>query len=324
MTPSVRRRAWIAFIAVCVIWGTTYLGIKIALETMPPFLLGGIRYVIAGVVLGGYVVARGQRLPPVSEWGSLAWLGFLMIGLGNGGVTWAEQYLASGITAVVIATSPFWMVAVDALFPGGERISARKVVGLLVGFAGIVLLVWPDITLAGADGRLVLYGILALQIACLGWAIASSYTRRHAVTRNLLAVAAVQMFFGGACMMVVGTAVGEWTALSFNVRTTTALVYLIVAGSLVAFAAYSYALRHLPIATVSLYTYVNPVIAVALGTLLLGEPFRLSMVWAAVLIAAGVLIVRPVPKGPWWAVLHGHRGALAGARAVVRRLQRRG
>lgn len=125
-------------------------------------------------------------------------------------------------------------------------------------------------------------------------------------------------------MMVVGTVVGEWTALSFNVRTTTALVYLIVAGSLVAFAAYSYALRHLPIATVSLYTYVNPVIAVALGTLLLGEPFRLSMVWAAVLIAAGVLIVRPVPKGPWWAVLHGHRGALAGARAVVRRLQRRG
>jgi len=324
MSPTVRRKAWIAFIAVCVIWGTTYLAIKIALETMPPFLLGGIRYVIAGAVLGGYLVARGQRLPPLSEWGSLAWLGFLMIGLGNGGVTWAEQYLASGITAVVIATSPFWMVAIDVLFPGGERLSSRKLVGLLVGFAGIVLLVWPDITLAGADGRLVLYGILALQIACIGWAIASSYTRRHAVTRNLLAVAAVQMFFGGVSMMVVGTAVGEWSGLGFNIRTTSALVYLIVAGSLVAFAAYSYALRHLPIATVSLYTYVNPVIAVALGTLLLGEPFRLSMVWAAVLIGCGVVIVRSVPKGPMWAVMHGPGRAMAGARSVVRRLQRRG
>jgi drug/metabolite transporter (DMT)-like permease len=324
MSLTVHRKAWIAFLAVCVIWGTTYLAIKVALETMPPFLLGGIRYVIAGVALGGYVVARGQKLPPWSEWGSLAWLGFLMIGLGNGGVTWAEQFLASGIAAVVIATSPFWMVAIDVMFPGGERLTTRRLFGLLVGFAGIVMLVWPDVTLAGADSRLVIYGILALQVACVGWAVASSYTRRHAVTRNLLAVAAVQMFFGGACMLLAGTVVGEWSALSFNTRTTTALIYLIVTGSLVAFAAYSYALRHLPIATVSLYTYVNPVIAVALGTLLLGEPFRPSMVWASVLIGLGVLIVRPVLKGPWWAVLHGHRAAmLGGARAVARRFRSR-
>jgi len=292
MTPTVRRNAWIAFIAVCVIWGTTYLAIKVALETIPPFLMGGIRYVIAGTVLGGYLVARGEALPPMREWGSLAWLGVLMIGLGNGGVNWAEQYLASGITAVVIATSPFWMVAIDAMFPGGERLSGRKFVGLLVGFSGIVLLVWPDITLEGADGRRVVYGILALQVACAGWAIASSYTRRHAVTRNVLVVAAVQMFFGGVFMMGVGTMAGEWSALSFNPQTTSALVYLIVAGSLIAFAAYSYALRHLPIATVSLYTYVNPVIAVALGTLLLSEPFRLSMVVSAVIIVIGIAIVR--------------------------------
>jgi len=292
MSPIVRRNAWIAFITVCVIWGTTYLAIKVALETIPPFLMGGIRYVIAGTLLGGYLVARGETLPPAREWGSLALLGFLMIALGNGGVNWAEQYLASGITAVVIATSPFWMVAIDAMLPGGERLSVRKFVGLLVGFSGIVLLVWPDITLEGADGRSVLYGILALQIACAGWAVASSYTKRHAVTRNLLVVAAVQMFFGGVFMMMAGTMAGEWSALSFNPRTTSALLYLIVAGSLIAFVAYSYALRHLPIATVSLYTYVNPVIAVALGTLLLGEPFRFSMVVSAAIIVVGIAIVR--------------------------------
>lgn len=292
MSPVVRRNAWIAFIAVCVIWGTTYLAIKVALETIPPFLMGGIRYLIAGTVLGSVLVARGEKLPPLAEWGSLAWLGFLMIGLGNGGVNWAEQYLASGITAVVIATSPFWMVAVDAMLPGGEKFSTRKIIGLSIGFGGIVLLVWPDITLAGADGRMVLLGILALQIACAGWAVASSYTKRHAMSRNVLVIAAVQMFFGGLFMTLVGTATGEWSTISFNPRTTSALLYLIVAGSLVAFAAYSYALRHLPITTVSLYTYVNPVIAVALGTLLLGEPFRLSMVVAAGIIVVGIVVVR--------------------------------
>jgi len=295
MTPHVRRNAWIAFFAVCIIWGTTYLGIKVALETIPPFLMGGIRYVIAGIVLGTILVARGERLPPLSEWGSLALLGFLMITLGNGGVNWGEQYLASGITAVVIATSPFWMVAVDAMFPGGEKLSGRKLLGLAVGFSGIVLLVWPDLTLEGANGRQVLLGVLALQIACAGWSISSSYTKRHAVTRNVLAVAAVQMFFGGLFMLTIGTVSGEWSVISLNARTGSALAYLIVAGSLVAFAAYSYALRHLPISTVSLYTYVNPVIAVALGTLLLGEPFRFTMIIAAVVIVAGITIVRSAP-----------------------------
>lgn len=292
MTAVVRRNAWIAFIAVCVIWGTTYLGIKVALETIPPFLMGGIRYVIAGLLLGSILIARGEKLPPPAEWGRIAFLGFLMITLGNGGVNWGEQYLASGITAVVIATSPFWMVAVDAFFPGGEKLSMRKFIGLAVGFSGIVLLVWPDLTLEGANGRQVLLGVLALQIACLGWSVSSSYTKRNAVNRSVLSVAAVQMFFGGLFMLLIGTVSGEWSVISLNPRTASALAYLIVAGSLVAFAAYSYALRHLPISTVSLYTYVNPVIAVALGTLLLGEPFRLSMIVAAVVIVIGIAIVR--------------------------------
>ncbi|MSO49101.1 MAG: EamA family transporter [Acidobacteria bacterium] len=296
MNPAVRRNAWIAWAAVCLIWGTTYLAIKIALETIPPFLMGGIRYLIGGSILAVWVLARGQALPPPREWGRLALLGFLMIALGNGGVVWAEQYLASGLTAVVIATSPFWMVAIDTWLPGADRLSARQWGGLFIGFLGIVMLVWPDISLGGVTGRGVVLGVLSVQVACIGWAIASAYTRRHSMSRNVLGVAAVQMFFGGLFMTLAGTAMGEWPHLTFSSRTLASLVYLTLAGSVIAFAAYSYALRHLPIATVSLYTYVNPVIAVALGTLLLGEPFRLSMIAAALVIVVGMLVVRPVRR----------------------------
>ena len=288
MTASVQRKAWFAWTAVCLIWGTTYLAIKIALETIPPFLMGGIRYLIGGAILALWLIARKEGLPPVREWGRLAYLGFLMIALGNGGVVWAEQYLASGLTAVVIATSPFWMVAIDAMFPGADRLGLRQWAGLFIGFGGIVLLMWPELSLGGATGRATVLGILAVQIACAGWAVASAYTRRHALSRNVLGVAALQMFFGGLFMTIAGSVTGEWSHLGFSARTLASLVYLTLAGSVIAFAAYSYALRHLPIATVSLYTYVNPVIAVALGTLLLGEPFRPAMLVAAAVIVVGI------------------------------------
>jgi drug/metabolite transporter (DMT)-like permease len=296
MTAAVRRNAWIAWAAVCLIWGTTYLAMKIALETIPPFLMGGIRYVIGGLILALWLTVRRQVLPPAGEWARLALLGFLMITLGNGGVVWAEQYLASGLTAVVIATSPFWMVAIDALLPGADRLGRRQWGGLFIGFCGILMLVWPDLSLGGVTGRAVIMGVLSVQVACIGWSVASAYTRRHAVSRNVLGVAAVQMFFGGCFLLLAGTMRGEWPDLAFSLRTTAALVYLTLAGSVVAFAAYSYALRHLPIASVSLYTYVNPIIAVALGTALLGEPFRLSMIASAIVIGVGMFVVRPMRR----------------------------
>jgi drug/metabolite transporter (DMT)-like permease len=291
MSPIERHRAWIAWSLVCLIWGTTYLAIKIALESIPPFLMGGIRYVIAGALLAGWLKLTGRSLPLGGSRGRLALLGFFMLTVGNGGVVWGEQYLSSGLTAVIIATTPFWMVGVDAAL-GGDRLRARQLVGLAVGLVGIVLLVWPDLAI-GANRGQVLQGVFAVQLACFGWAIASSYTRRHVVSSDVLGAAALQMMFGGGFMVLLGFLAGEWPALSFTARTTTALVYLILAGSLVAFAAYSYALRHLPVAVVSLYTYVNPVIAVALGTLLLGEPFRVEMILGGAVIAAGILIVRP-------------------------------
>lgn len=291
MSPVVRRRAYIAFIAVCLIWGTTYLAIKVALETIPPFAMGGMRYTIAGVVLGAALRMRGTPLPPRASWPSYAMVGFFMLGLGNGGVTFGEQYVPSGLAAVLIATSPFWMTGIESLWPGGERLRLRHTLGLIVGFAGILVLVWPDLLESFNGSSRYGIGVLALQIACVGWAIGSSYAKRFTQARDVLAAAAMQMFFGGIWMLLFATVAGEWPRVAFNPKTTMALVYLTVAGSIAAYTAYAYALKHLPVSTVSLYTYVNPVIAVILGTLLLGEPFGPRMLVAAAIIGAGMLIV---------------------------------
>ena len=290
MTRETQRRAWLAWSAVCVIWGTTYLAIKLALTSIPPFLLGGLRYTVAGAALGGYLHARGQRWPERDRWPGFALLGLLMFGIGNGGVVWAEVWVASGLAAVVIATSPFWMVGVEALSPGGERLTVRHVGGLALGFLGILLLVGPSLQ-ASAERWHTVAGVLALQLACAGWAVGSSFAKRHASNLAPAMSAAAQMLCGGIVMLAAGTGIGEWGELRFTATSTAALVYLTVFGSLAAFVAYIYALTHLPVSIVSLYAYVNPVIAVALGTLLLAEPFDARMVVAVAIILTGLAVV---------------------------------
>jgi drug/metabolite transporter (DMT)-like permease len=291
-TPRQRRLAYFTWVAVCLIWGTTYLGIRICLETMPPFLMGGLRWLIAGGLLTTYLLANGQKLPPPSRWRSIALLGFLLLGLGNGGVVIAEQWVPSGLTAVLVATSPFWMACVEMFLPDGERLRPAALAGLVLGFSGILLLVWPDLTLEATGRGGFLGGILAAQIACAGWALGSSYSKRQQRNENVLGTTALQMLAGGLIMTVAGTLTGEWAHLSFTTRTTWALVYLSTIGAIGGFVAYTYALRHLSVSFVSLYAYINPVIAVALGILLLNEPFDSRMAAAAALVFAGVAIVR--------------------------------
>jgi drug/metabolite transporter (DMT)-like permease len=287
---SSTRRAYFAWAAVCLIWGTTYLAIRIALETVPPFLMGAWRWIVAGTLIIAVLAARGERLPPLRLWKSLALLGVLLIGCGNGGVVWAERTVPSGLTAVLVAMSPFWMVGIEALMPDGDSLTLRRVAGLLIGFTGIVILVWPELEVAGARGFMT--GVIAAQIACLGWAIGSTYARRHGRDENVLATAAFEMLFGGVVMLGVGLARHEQAALSFNVRTAAALAYLTFVGAVAGFSAYAYALKHLPLATVSLYAYVNPVIAVILGTLILSEPLNARLGIAAGIVLAGMALVR--------------------------------
>src|SRR6185369_10450631 len=205
-TPSrTHARAYIAWVAVCLIWGTTYLGIRIALETIPPLLMAAFRWIAAGGLLVLLLALRGEQLPARREWPSLAVLGILLLGFGNGAVVWAEQTVPSGLTAVLVATSPFWMVGFDALMPDGEAITLRRVLGLVVGFSGIVMLVWPEIRFDGTGGGF-LGGVIAAQIACVGWAVGSSYARHrgrgHASGENVLVTAAFEMLFGGIALLI--------------------------------------------------------------------------------------------------------------------------
>jgi drug/metabolite transporter (DMT)-like permease len=295
MTPSSahqRRLAYLAWVMVCLIWGTTYFGIRVSLETMPPLLMGGLRWTVAGGLLALYVAARGLELPPPSRWAGILLLGFLMLVLGNGGVVIAEQWVPSGLAAVLVACAPFWMAGVEAFLPDGERLRARAVIGLLIGFGGILALVWPDLKLDGGGTNHFLAGVVALQIAAFGWSLGSAYSRRHGRSDNVLGTTAYQMLGGGLMMMVMGTVRGEWADLFFTNRTAIAFAYLTTIGAIGGFVAYTYALRHLPVSFVSLYAYINPVIAVALGVAFLGEPFDRRMAGAAALVFVGVAVVR--------------------------------
>lgn len=283
--------AYAAWAVVCVLWGTTYLGIRIALETIPPALLGGLRYTAAGAIMMAIQRLRGGRVPWRHST-TLAVAGVLTIAVGNGLVIWAEQWVPSGIAAVMVATVPFWMAACEAVLPDGEAIAPTIVIGLVLGFTGIVLLVWPDLASGHVGASGFLGGVLALQVACIGWAAGSALARRNAKAEDPLTTAALQMLFGGVAMLAIGTWTGEWAHLAWTPRTIAAELYLTVFGSIVGYSAYSYALRHLPSALVSLYAYANPVFAVVLGALILGEPLGARVAIAALLVLCGSAVVQ--------------------------------
>ncbi|MBI3492490.1 MAG: EamA family transporter [Acidobacteria bacterium] len=267
MTAAPTRRAYLAWLAVCLIWGTTYLAIRISLETIPPLLMAAMRWIVAGSLLLAALRVRGEPLPGWRAWPSLALLGVLLLGFG-----------------------------IDAFMPGGAPLTLRHVAGLAIGFAGIVTLVWPEIRTGGSGGRAFLGGVMAAQVACVGWAVGSSYARHrgrgHARDENVLATAACEMLFGGMFLLAIGLGLHETTRLVFTPRTAAALVYLTLVGAIGGFTAYAYALKHLPVATVSLYAYVNPIIAVVLGTLVLNEPLNARMAVAAAVVLAGMAMVR--------------------------------
>jgi len=252
--------------------------------------MAGFRWTVAGSIILGALKIRGERIPPASHWPAMTVLGILLLGFGNGCVVWAEQTLPSGLTAVLVAAVPFWMVGVELFMRDADPLTIRRLIGLVVGFGGIVLLVWPELQFS--SGRSFLLGVVFTQLACLGWAIGSSYSRRRHADENVLAAAALQMLLGGLILGAIGLLRGEARMLAFSTRSVTALTYLIVAGSLGGFSAYAYALKYLPVATVSLYAYVNPVIAVLLGTLILGETLSPRLAVASAIVLAGMALVR--------------------------------
>ncbi|HEX2120507.1 MAG TPA: EamA family transporter [Thermoanaerobaculia bacterium] len=287
-----RALAYAAFAIVCTVWGTTYLAIRVALDTIPPLLLTGARFVIAGLIMLAIAKLRGEVLPRDRRTlANLALIGLLMVGIGNLSVVWAEQWVPSGIAALLVATAPFWMAMIETFRTGGERLNVQSGVGMLIGFAGVAALVTPGATGGGWSIGFLL-GALAIQIGGICWQAGSAHGKYNLRHVPLLSSAALQMLFGGVIVAVVGFAVGEAPRVSLTPRTLAAMVYLTIFGSVIAYSAYVYALAHLRTTTTALYAYVNPVVAVFLGWLILSEPLTWVSVVAMIVILFGVALVQ--------------------------------
>ena len=290
--------AWAAFGIVCIVWGTTYLAIRIALETLPVFLLTGARFTTAGVLLLAVCWWRGERLPRRSaDLMHIAVIGFSMVAIGNIAVVWAEKFVPSGFAALMVAVGPFWMVLMEMIRGNQQRLTRQQAAGLLVGFAGVTVLVLPHLHGTSFNLHFVL-GILAIQAGSIGWNFGSLRSKYHPGTTSPLVSAGLQMLFGGVIVDIIGFATGEGPHFYFNARSLTAMVYLALIGSVLTYTAYVYALAHLPTSTVTLYAYVNPAIAVVAGWLIAGEEMGWRSIIAAVVILCGVALVQTGRRRP--------------------------
>jgi drug/metabolite transporter (DMT)-like permease len=289
-----KPKAWAALIAVYIVWGSTYLAIRYTIETIPPFLSAGIRFLIAGVILFAWRRLRGDPAPKKIEWRSAAIVGLLLLLGGNGALVWAEQHIPSGIASVFIATTPLWMVLIESLRPGGKRSNWLTWLGVLVGLFGIFLLANPWQAHTASSPPLDPVGIIVLLIGALSWSIGSLYSRNAPLPNSPLLGTGMEMLVGSAGLFAFATLVGEWKQFdlaSISLRSVSGLTYLIIFGSGIGFVAYTWLLRNAPISIVSTYAYVNPVVAILLGSAIANEPLETIDLISAAIIIAGVVII---------------------------------
>jgi drug/metabolite transporter (DMT)-like permease len=278
------------------VWGSTYLGIAVAVETIPPFLMAAVRFSLAGLILLTWSIARQGRtfVPPTRrEWRDSAIVGALLLGGGMGMVAYGEQTIPSGIAALMIAMMPVWVAVLGRVFLG-ERLPRLAAFGVVLGFAGIAILVGPSAL--GGVGALDPVGLAAIMISPIAWATGSLYATHHAVLpRRPLVATGAQMLIGGLVLAAMSALTGEFTTFdpgAVSRDSIIALAYLLVAGSLVAFTVYGWMMRVAPLPLVTTYAYVNPVVAVILGAIILGEAVDLrTLVAGAVIVIAVAVIV---------------------------------
>ncbi len=304
--PPSSLAIWAAMITVYIIWGSTYLAIRFAIETIPPFLMAGVRFLIAGTILYLIRRARGDPKPSRGEWRSASIIGILLLVGGNGGVVWAEQKVASSVTALLVGVAPLWMVLMDVLHPSGRRPSRWAILGLILGFVGISVLVGPS-QVIGQGVKVDFVGAVVLILSSLSWAIGSLYSRQAPLPSSPLLWTAMEMLAGGTGLFLLSFLAGELrqlelTALSF--QSLTGMAYLIVFGSWIGLTSYTWLFRVAPTPLVATYAYVNPVVAVLLGHFLAAEPLTPQIVIAATIVVGSVALttishqasIRPKPK----------------------------
>jgi drug/metabolite transporter (DMT)-like permease len=287
-----RWRIAIAFAAIYLIWGSTYLAIRFAIETIPPYFMGGARFLLAGGVLYGVLRWRGVRAPSRWQWRSAFIVGGLLLWGGNGGVIVAEQVVPSSLAALIVAMVPLWMVLLNWWWGDRARPNAGTALGVGLGLVGIVLIAAPG--QAAGEGAVNPIGLLILVGASLSWSIGSLYARRAALPSNALLATSMEMLAGGALMMISGLLLGQGAQIRFDqisVLSLSALGYLVVFGSLIGFTAYVWLLKVTTPARVSTYAFVNPVVAVFLGWVFAGEELSLRVLTAAAVIIIAVMLI---------------------------------
>jgi drug/metabolite transporter (DMT)-like permease len=283
--PRRRLLPWISLLVVWVVWGSTYLAMRVVVREMPPLAGAGTRFLCAGTLMGlvALVVDRGTGWPGRRQWLDYALIGVLLLSVGNSLVMWAERTVPSGIAALIVATVPLWLLLLDGLRPGGEPWTARVWIGTAVGLVGVALVARP----AGEVSASHWLAIVALQVACLSWTVGSLYAQQVPKRLPLASAAAIEMLAGAVVALAASCLFGEdWSRMAAaSTHAWGGVFYLVLFGSLVGFTAFAYCLNELPATTVGTYAYVNPVVAVALGWLVLAEPLTPG------LLAGGLLIV---------------------------------
>jgi len=288
-----KSKIWIALLAVYIIWGSTYLGIRFAVETIPPFLQAGLRFIISGVILFVWRWQAGDPMPSRQQWKSAAVVGILLLVGGNGLISYAEKTVPSGIAALLVATIPMFMVLVEALRPGGIRPGPVQILGLLLGFGGIALLVGP--TELSANGvQFDTLGMLICLTAAFLWSLGSIYSRNADTPDSTFMFTAMQMLVGSLGLFVISATLGEFgqfDPMGVSTRSLGGLAFLITFGSLGGFVAYGYLLKNAPISLVATYPYVNPIVAIFLGNLLAQEPLNGRIALATVIIIGSIILI---------------------------------
>jgi drug/metabolite transporter (DMT)-like permease len=293
-----RFRLLLAFFLIYFIWGSTYLAIRYAIETLPPFLMAGTRFLAAGVLMYAFMRSRGAAAPELRQWWQLGIVGtFLFLG-GNGFVVWAEQYITSGLAALLVATLPLWLIVLDWLWAGGKPPTLMAGIGIALGLGGTVVLLDP---VRIADSAIHLPGALMVILGSLLWAIGSIYSKKFRQPPSIFMSAACQMIGGGVSLLVVAVALGEPADFAFaqvSAVSVAGFLYLMVFGSMIAISAYVWLLQNASAASISTYAFVNPAVAIFLGWLIAGEEINAHILAGAAIILAGVfLVIRSTSTG---------------------------
>lgn len=290
--PPSRLKIYLAFAAIYLIWGSTFLGIRFTIETMPPLFMSGTRFLLAGLIL--YAIARFQGLPnpKPKQLRTSAIIGVFLVLVGNGGVAWAEQAVPSSMAALLIATVPLWITLLGYLFFGKSKPNVKTVVGLILGLVGVLTLIGPD-NLMG-QGNMDVFSMIIIIVSTVSWAFGSLYAARGKHAAAPMMSTAIQMITGGLLQLAVGAFLGEYTELNlaaFSTKSILAFCYLVVFGSLIGFSSYSWLIRVAPPSRVATYAYVNPLVAVLLGWLFANEAVTLQMLLAGLLILPAVILI---------------------------------